>query len=173
MTQEIKIDDLFARIDDELIILSEAKQKGEYKWFDFIAALRLLNDKLQSEVHHEYRKRKVSRLVNVFNDLCHTVVQTCCHRIISYDKERKILTKEWHIFGAESRVETIEENVDPVSQAYYESLKLPEVNLSKLCDVVKISYLLKDCKIDCSNLESIYFQETDTNDVRLECLLED
>ncbi len=98
MAQEIKtINDLFDRIDDELIILSEAKQKGEYKWFDFIAALRLLNDKLQSEVN-EYRKRKVSRL---FNDLCHTVVQTCWHRIISYDKERKILTEELHIFGTE------------------------------------------------------------------------
>ncbi len=33
MAQEIKtINDLFDRIDDELIILSEAKQKGEYKW---------------------------------------------------------------------------------------------------------------------------------------------
>lgn len=146
MAQEIKIiNDLFDRIDDELIILSEAKQKGEYKWFDFIAALRLLNDKLQSEVHNEYRKRKVSRLVNVFNDLCHTVVQTCCRRIISYDKERKILTEEWHIFGAESRVETTKEIVDPVWQADYESLKLPEENLSKQCDVVKISYLLRDC----------------------------
>ncbi len=173
MIQEIKIDDLFARIDDELIILSEAKQKGEYKWFDFIAALRLLNDKLQSEVHHEYRKRKVSRLVNVFNDLCHTVVQTRCHRIISYDKERKILTEEQHIFGAESRVETIEENVDPVLQAYYEGLELPEENLSKLCDVVKISYLLEECKPDCSDLESIYFQETDKNDVLSKCFLED
>ena len=145
MTQEIKIDDLFARIDDELIILSEAKQKGEYKWFDFIAALRLLNDKLQSEVHNEYRKRKVSRLVNVFNDLFHTVVQTCCKRIISYDKERKISTEEWYIFGAESGEGTIEENVAPVWQAHYESLKLPEENLSKQCDVVKISYLLRDC----------------------------
>ncbi|WP_304582046.1 hypothetical protein [uncultured Alistipes sp.] len=145
MTQEIKIDDLFTRIDDELIILSEAKQKGEYKWFDFIAALRLLNDKLQSEVHNEYRKRKVSRLVNVFNDLFHTVVQTCCKRIISYDKERKISTEEWYIFGAESGEGTIEENVAPVWQAHYESLKLPEENLSKQCDVVKISYLLRDC----------------------------
>ena len=166
MAQEIKIDDLFARIDDELIFLSEAKQKGEYKWFDFIAALRLLNDKLQSEVHHEYRKSKVSRLVNVFNDLCHTVVQTCYNRIISYDKERKILTEEWHISGEEGRVETIEEKVDLVLQAHYESLKLPEKNLSKQCDVVKISYLLRDCKIDYSNL-AIYFHKTNMNDVPL------
>ena len=131
MTQEIKIDDLFARIDDELIILSEAKQKGEYKWFDFIAALRLLNDKLQSEVHHEYRKRKVSRLVNVFNDLFHTVVQTCCKRIISYDKERKISTEEWYIFGAESG------------------------------DVVKISYLLRDCL----DKNDVLFEDRWWNDV--------
>nr|WP_290016439.1 hypothetical protein [uncultured Alistipes sp.] len=161
MTQEIKIDDLFARIDDELIILSEAKQKGEYKWFDFIAALRLLNDKLQSEVHHEYRKRKVSRLVNVFNDLFHTVVQTCCKRIISYDKERKISTEEWYIFGAESGEGTIEENVAPVWQAHYESLKLPEENLSKQCDVVKISYLLRDCL----DKNDVLFEDRWWNDV--------
>ena len=160
MAQEIKIDDLFARIDDELIILSEAKQKGEYKWFDFIAALRLLNDKLQSEVHNEYRKSKVSRLVNVFNDLFHIVVQTCCNRIISYDKERKILTKEWYIFGAESRVEIIEENVNPVLHAHYESLKLPEENWSKLCDVVKISYLLRVC----SDKNDVLFEDSRWDD---------
>ncbi len=160
MTQEIKIDDLFARIDDELIILSEAKQKGEYKWFDFIAALRLLNDKLQSEVHHEYRKRKVSRLVNVFNDLFHTVVQICCNRIISYDKERKISTEEWYISGAESRVEIIEENVVPVLQAHYESLKLPEENWSKQCDVVKFSYLLRDC----SDKNDVLFEDSRWDD---------
>ncbi|MDE5708409.1 MAG: hypothetical protein K2I32_03000 [Alistipes sp.] len=160
MTQEIKIDDLFARIDEELIILSEAKQKGEYKWFDFIAALRLLNDKLQSEVHHEYRKRKVSRLVNVFNDLFHTVVQICCNRIISYDKERKILTKEWHIKGGESGERTIEENVAPVWQAHYESLKLPEENWSKQCDVVKFSYLLRDC----SDKNDVLFEDSRWDD---------
>lgn len=168
MIQEIKIDDLFARIDDELIILSEAKQKGEYKWFDFIAALRLLNDRLQNEGYNEYRTSKVSRLVNVFNDLCHTIVQSYSYRILSYDKERKIVTEEWHIFGEDCRVETIEQNVDSELEEYYESLSLPqqELHSGKHLKTEKIKYLLRGCKEDFGKHASIYIQNHEDENLK-------
>lgn len=162
MAQEIKtIDDLFDLIDDELIILSEAKQKGKYKWFDFVAALRVLDDRIRNAEYNEYRSRKVSNLIKVLNDLYYTPVQTCCKRMLSYDKERKIVTSEWHISGKDARVELVEEEVPLREQAYYESLRLPEENFTKLCDPVKIRYLLRGCEIDYSNLESTYFSGTE------------
>ncbi len=162
MTQEIKtIDDLFDLIDNELIILSEAKQKGKYKWFDFVAALRVLDDRIQNAEYNKYRSRKVSNLIKVLNDLYYTPVQTCCKRILSYDKERKIATSEWHISGKDARVELVENEVPFQKQAHYESLRLPEENFTKLCDTFKFSYLLRGCEIDYSNLESTYFSGTE------------
>ncbi len=121
MTQEIKtIDDLFDLIDNELIILSEAKQKGKYKWFDFVAALRVLDDRIQNAEYNKYRSRKVSNLIKVLNDLYYTPVQTCCKRILSYDKERKIATSEWHISGKDARVELVENEVPFQKQAHYD-----------------------------------------------------
>ena len=166
MTQEIKtIDDLFNRIDDELIILSEAHKNGRYEWFDFVAALRLLNDRLKNEGYNEYRTRKVSKLVNVFNDLCHTVAQSFSYRTLSYDKERKIAITEWRVFGKESRTETIEQTVIRDLEEYYESLSLPETKFHSgdHLQIVKIKYLLRDCKEDSSQLESIYYPELHGN----------
>lgn len=167
MTREIKtIDDLFNRIDDELIILSEAHQNGRYEWYDFVAALRLLNDRLKNENYNEYRTRKVSKLVNVFNDLCHTVVQSFSCRTLSYDKERKIATTEWHVLGKESRTEIIEQTVISDLEEHYESLSLPETEFHSgdRLQVVKIQYLLRGCNEDSSQLESIYYPRLHKND---------
>lgn len=166
------IDGLFDRIDDELIILYEAKTKKSYKWFDFVAALRLLNDILQNEGYNEYRTRKVSRLVNVFNDLCHTIVQSYSYRVLAYDKERRVATEEWHIFGEKSRVENIERPVIDELEEYYESLSLPEQELhsSDNLKMTKIKYLLSGCDEDSAELTSIYYPDSDEMDSSLKSL---
>lgn len=173
MEKEIDtIDGLFDRIDDELIILYEAKTKKSYKWFDFVAALQLLNDRLQNEGYNEYRTRKVSRLVNVFNDLCHTIVQSYSYRVLAYDKERKVATEEWHVFGEKSRVKNIERLVIDELEEYYESLSLPEQKLhsSDNLKMTKIKYLLSGCDEDSAELASIYSSDSDEMDNSLKSL---
>lgn len=166
------INDLFKVIDDQLLILSEARRQGRYKWFDFVRALESLNDRIQDEGYNEYRTRKVSQLVNVFNDLCHTIVQSYSYRILSYNKERKIVTEEWRIFGEDCRVETIEQNVDSELEEYYESLSLPqqELHSSDELKTVKIDFLLRGCTEDFEELASIYYPDSDEMDSSLKSL---
>lgn len=162
----MEINDLFKVIDDQLLILSEARRQGRYKWFDFVCALNLLNGRIQDEGYNEYRTRKVSQLVNVFNDLCQTIVQSCSLRVLAYNKDNKIATTEWHILGKDSRVETIESPVISGLENYYEQLSLPERELHSAdhLKTTKIKYLLMGCTEDSKDLVSIYYPDSDETD---------
>lgn len=160
------INDLFKVIDDQLLILSEARRQGRYKWFDFVCALNLLNGRIQDEGYNEYRTRKVSQLVNVFNDLCQTIVQSCSLRVLAYNKDNKIATIEVHTFGKDSQVETIESPVISGLEEYYEQLSLPErePHSSDCLKTTKIKYLLRGCTEDSKDLVSIYYPDSDETD---------
>lgn len=166
------INDLFKVIDDQLLILSEAHRQGRYKWFDFVAALQLLNNQLQDEGYNEYRTRKVSRLVNIFNDLCHTIAQSYSYRILAYNQESKIATEEWHILGIDSRIKTIERPVISGLEEYYEQLPLPErePHSSDNLKINKVKYLLRGCTEDSKELVSIYYPDSDEMDDSLKSL---
>lgn len=166
------INNLFKVIDDQLLILSEARRQGRYKWFDFVSALKSLNDRIQDEGYNEYRIRKVSRLVNVFNDLCQTIVQSYSCRVLAYDKERKIATTEWHLLGEDCQVKTIEEPVISGLEEYYEQLSLPERELHSgdHLKTTKIKYLLRGCTEDFEELASVYYPDSDEMDDSLKSL---
>lgn len=166
------INDLFKVIDDQLLILSEARRQGRYKWFDFVRALKSLNDRIQDEGYNEYRTRKVSQLVNVFKDLCHTIAQSYSYRILSYDKEHKIVTEEWHIFGEDHQVETIEHIAHRDLEEYYEQLSLPEPRLHSgdHLKINKVKYLLRGCTEDSDELASVYYPDSDEMDDSLKSL---
>lgn len=61
--------ELIERIDNELLILSQAKEAGRWVWFDFKGALCQLRDILEDMGYNVYRKNKVSEYTHVFNEL--------------------------------------------------------------------------------------------------------
>lgn len=156
MVKQIKIDDLIYRIDDELIVLSRAPKKGSYKYYDFKTALRMLNDLLQNEGYNEFRKRKVSELVNVFDDLCHTIVETVYIYDLAYDKGRKVRLSKDVTYNSITHEKTVsseyETDVPPELQRLYETLQLPRDGGNRF-DTVKIDYILYACNVDYSGLE--------------------
>lgn len=156
MAKQIGIDDLIHQIDNELIVLSEASQKGVYKYYDFKTALRILNDLLQNEGYNEFRKRKVADLVNVFNDLCHTIVETMHVCDLAYDKDRRVRRYQNVTYNTITHEKTVspeyETDVPPELQSHYEALQFP-CYVEHILDTVKIDYLLRTCKVDYSMLD--------------------
>ncbi len=154
----MSIDDLIRRIDDELLILSEAPNVGRYGWFDFKTALRKLNDKLQNDGYNEYRKRKVCEYINVFNDLCQTIVESVSYRTLAYDPKTGIKKIETYTHNSITHTVEREENeheVMPELRAYCETLQLPEQYSEHLCETAKIDYLLRKCEVDYSALKKL------------------
>lgn len=156
MAKQIGIDDLIHQIDNELIVLSEASPKGVYKYYDFKTALRILNDLLQNEGYNEFRKRKVSELINVFDDLCHTIVETVCIYDLAYDKDRKVRLSQDITYNSITHEKTVspeyETDVPPELQSHYEALQFPHY-VEHILETVKIDYLLRTCKVDYSMLD--------------------
>lgn len=166
MAKQIGIDDLIHRIDNELIVLSEASQKGMYKYYDFKTALRMLNDLLQNEGYNEFRKRKVSELVNVFDDLCHTIVETVHIYDLAYDKDRKVRLSQNITYNSITHEKTVspeyETDVPLELQRHYETLQLP-IDGGHRFETTKIDYFLRTCNVDYSGIEARAF-EADSND---------
>ncbi len=155
----MSIDDLIRRIDDELLILSEAPNVDRYSWFDFKTALRKLNDKLQNEGYNEYRKRKASEYINVFNDLCQTIVESVSYRTLAYDPQTGVKKIETYTHNSIAHTMKRGDNayeVMPGLRAYCESLQLPEQHSEHLSETVKIDYLLRKCQVDYSTLEKLF-----------------
>lgn len=90
-----KADQLIKKIDDELLYLHIASLKHEdYYHFNFELALKLLNAEMLRLSSNGFYQMKASQYINVFNDLCNTIVNTIFVRFLSFDSMDNILVIE-------------------------------------------------------------------------------
>lgn len=148
------VDALIEKIDNELIILHDAPNVGEYKVFDFKTALSKLGAEMKKSECSEYHKEKISNLIIVFNDLCNTIIETTFYRDLSYDAESHIAKTEVIVSNTIKQNNTttiLEQEIPEELWKYYSQKSLPEQFSKTVSEICKYDYFKRKCKNDYSS----------------------
>lgn len=148
------VDALIEKIDNELTILHDAPNVGEYKVFDFKTALSKLGAEMKKSECSEYHKEKISNLIIVFNDLCNTIIETTFYRDLSYDAESHIAKTEVIVSNTIKQNNTttiLEQEIPEELWKYYSQKSLPEQFSKTVSEICKYDYFKRKCKNDYSS----------------------